>query len=76
MITILSKVYHVAAQQDHEVVEQVEAVGCGRVDGGADGDAAINQILHRGHHLRTKEFSLSWSLSSKTKPAQPTSDRV
>ena len=50
--TSLAKVDHLAAQQDHEAVEQAEAEGRRAVDGAADGDAVLRQqILHHQHHL-------------------------
>ena len=43
---------HVAAQQDHHAVEEAEAEGRGRVDGGADSHPCLHQALHHAHHLR------------------------
>ncbi len=40
-----------ATHEHHEAVEQTEAVRGGRVDGGADGDAAHSQLLHGAHDL-------------------------
>ena len=72
MRTVLAKVHDVAAQQDHERVEQVEAVGRGRVDGRADGDAALHQRLDHRHDLRGARLGFSvlreWMVAQMVMP--------
>lgn len=51
LLTVLAGVDNAAVQQDHEAVEEVEAVGGGVVDGRANGDACLGQALHHCHHL-------------------------
>lgn len=46
-----AKVDHLAAQEEQQAVEEVEAVGGGGVDGGAHRQAAPGKRLHRRHHL-------------------------
>jgi len=50
-ITILSRVHHASMEQDHETVKEIEAVGRWVMDGCADGDARLRQVLHHSDDL-------------------------
>lgn len=49
--TVLAKVHDMAAEQDHEGVKEVEAVGCRGMDCCTDSDAILDQPFHHCHHL-------------------------
>lgn len=48
--TSAAKVDDLTLEQEHDRVEQVEAVGGGRVDGRDDGQPAVGQPLDHRHH--------------------------
>lgn len=49
--TVGSEVHNLPPEQQHETVEELEAVGAGGVDGGAHRDAVAGQLLHHAHDL-------------------------
>ena len=49
--TVLAVVDGIAANEDHEAVKEVEAIGCGGMDGGHDGHALLCQSPDNRHHL-------------------------
>ncbi len=54
--TVGAKVDSLAAQQEVQAVKLVEAVGRGGVDGGADCQVHLRQLLHHCHHLQPCQF--------------------
>ena len=65
--TILAKVDNMAAEQDHEGVKEVEAVGCRGMNRRADSDAVLDQPFHNCHHLvQTHEQSQATLLGCGT----------
>ncbi len=51
MRTIVSEVDHMTSEQNHQGIKEVEAVGCGRVDRGTNGNSTFHETLDDTHDL-------------------------